>query len=50
MEEGMTDKQFMAYIRLLLLSLENAVAEPTKEKQQEKLNHIMDMLRESLKD
>ena len=47
---GMTDKQFKGYVRLLLDDIKEATEEEVKEKQEEKLKKIMEMLQSTLED
>ena len=45
---GMTDKQFKAFIRLLLISLQSAIAEKDPKMQQTKLIELQKELKLSL--
>ncbi len=47
---GMTDKQFNAFVRLVLDNLKEAAEETEKEKQSQKLSKIIDVLQKTLED
>lgn len=49
-EMGMTDKQFKSFIRFLIKDLKAVEKEENKDKQQEQLKEIIDILQQTLED
>ena len=47
---GMSDSQFKAYVRSLLLSLRNLKREEDTDKHQERLDEIIESLQQNLED
>lgn len=50
MEEGMTDKQFNGFLRLLLSNLEEVIAEKDETKRNEKLNKVIKNIQKTIED
>lgn len=47
---GMTDKQFNGYLRLILVLLNDALAETDEEKRKEKFAKLIDNLQKTIED
>lgn len=50
MEEGMTDKQFNGFLRLLLSNLEEVIAEKDETKRNKKLNKVIENIQKTIED
>lgn len=49
-EMGMTNNQFKAFVKLLLLAIKDAIAENDTAKKQDKINNVIDILQSTLED